>query len=60
MPGEWVSVAPTEPMPGAAGSQVLTIAADSTGTAVISASYDQPWKGGEKGAWTLALTINVQ
>ena len=60
VPGEWVSVAPTEPMPGAAGSQVLTIAADSTGTAVISASYDQPWKGGEKGAWTLALTINVR
>ncbi len=60
VPGEWVAVAPTEPMPGAAGSQVLTIAADTAGTAVISASYDQPWKGGEKGAWTLALTINVQ
>ena len=60
VPGEWVSVDPTEPMPGAAGSQVLTIAADTAGTAVISASYDRPWKGGEKGAWTLALTINVR
>ncbi len=60
VPGEWVSVAATEPMPGAAGSEVLTIAADTAGTAVISASYDQPWKGGEKGAWTLELTINVQ
>jgi predicted secreted protein len=60
VPGEWVSVAPTEPMPGAAGSQVLTIAADTAGAAVISASYDRPWEGGEKGAWTLELTINVQ
>lgn len=60
VPGEWVSVAPAEPMPGAAGSQVLTIAADAAGTAVISASYDRPWDGGEKGAWTLELTVNVQ
>jgi predicted secreted protein len=60
VPGQWVSVAPAEPMPGAAGSQVLTIAADSEGTAVISASYDRPWEGGEKGAWTLALTVNVR
>lgn len=60
VPGEWVSVAPAEPMPGAAGSQVLTIAADAAGTAVISASYDRPWDGGEKGAWTLELTITVK
>lgn len=60
VPGEWVSVAPAEPMPGAAGSQVLTIAADAAGTAVISASYDRPWDGGEKGAWTLELTVNVK
>jgi predicted secreted protein len=60
VPGEWVSVAPAEPMPGAPGSQVLTIAADAAGSAVISASYDRPWEGGEKGAWTLELTINVQ
>ncbi len=60
VPGEWVSVAPAEPMPGAPGTQVLTIAADSAGTAVISASYDRPWEGGEKGAWTLELTVNVR
>lgn len=60
VPGEWVSLPPAEPMPGAAGSQVLTIAADATGTAVISASYDRPWDGGEKGAWTLELTVNVK
>jgi predicted secreted protein len=60
VPGEWVSIAPTDPMPGVAGSQVLTIAADAAGTAVISASYDRPWEGGEKGAWTLELTVNVQ
>jgi len=59
VPGEWVSVAPAEPMPGAPGSQVLTIAADAAGTAVVSASYDRPWEGGEKGAWTLELTITV-
>jgi hypothetical protein len=39
---------------------VLTIAADAAGTAVISASYDRPWDGGEKGAWTLELTITVK
>jgi hypothetical protein len=39
---------------------VLTIAADSAGSAVISASYDQPWEGGDTGAWTLELTVNVQ
>jgi predicted secreted protein len=60
VPGAWVSLAPAEPMPGAAGSQVLTIAADAAGTAVISASYDQPWEGGDKGAWTLELTIDVR
>jgi inhibitor of cysteine peptidase len=60
MPGAWVSVAPAEPMPGAAGTQVLTIAADAAGTAVISASYDQPWEGGDKAAWTLELTIDVR
>jgi predicted secreted protein len=59
VPGEWVSVAPAEPMPGAAGTQVLTIAADAAGSAVIAASYDRPWEGGEKGAWTLELTIDV-
>lgn len=59
VPGEWVPVAPAEPMPGAPGTQVLTIAADSAGTAVIAASYDRPWEGGEKGAWTLELTITV-
>ncbi len=60
VPGAWVWVPPAEPMPGAAGSQVLTIAADAAGTAVISASYDRPWEGGEKGAWTLELTIHVR
>lgn len=60
VPGAWVSVAPAEPMPGAPGSQVLTIAADAAGTAVISASYDQPWEGGDKAAWTLELTITVR
>ncbi|MFN8518748.1 MAG: protease inhibitor I42 family protein [Chloroflexota bacterium] len=60
VPGEWVSIDPTEPMPGAAGTQVLTIAADAAGSAVIAASYDRPWEGGEKGAWTLALTIDVR
>jgi predicted secreted protein len=60
VPGTWVSGAPAEAMPGAPGTQVLTIAADAAGTAVIFASYDRPWEGGEKGAWTLALTVNVK
>lgn len=51
-PGEWVSVGSAGPMPGAAGTQVLTIAADAPGAAVVAASYDRPWEGDEKGLWT--------
>lgn len=46
-------------MTGVAGAEHLTVDAHATGAAVITASYDQPWEGGEKGAWSLELTVNV-
>lgn len=60
VPGTWVTWAPDDTgMAGAPGTAWLTITADSAGSAVITSSYDRPWEGGEKGVWTLALTINV-
>lgn len=58
----WIYEAPVTEgaMAGAAGTEHVTIAADATGTAVVTASYDQPWDGGQKGAWSLELTVNVQ
>jgi inhibitor of cysteine peptidase len=47
-------------MAGVAGTQHLTVTANAAGTAVIAASYDRPWEGGEKGVWTLELTIVVE
>lgn len=57
----WVFEAPVTEggMTGVAGTEHVTIAADATGAAVITASYDQPWDGGQKGAWILELTVNV-
>jgi predicted secreted protein len=64
VPGSWVMQSPAAstdtPMAGAPTTEVLTIAADSAGTAKITASYDQPWDGGTKGAWTLELAVNVK
>ncbi len=58
----WVYEAPVTEgtMTGAAGTEHVTIAADAAGMAFITASYDQPWDGGQKGAWSLELTVNVQ
>jgi predicted secreted protein len=58
----WVFEAPRpeQGLTGAAGTEHLTISAAATGTALITASYDQPWEGGQKGAWGLELSVNVQ
>jgi predicted secreted protein len=57
--GEWVSTPPAEEMPGAAGLVETTVMANAAGTAVVSSSYDRSWEGGEKGTWTMTLTVNV-
>ena len=55
----WTTVAPPTDMAGAPGSVQVTAQALAAGTATISSSYDQPWDGGQKGAWTAELTVNV-
>jgi inhibitor of cysteine peptidase len=57
--GGWAYVAAERDLPGASGTEDLTIVAVAPGTAVISASYDQPWEGGAKGDWTVKLTVEV-
>jgi len=60
VPGSWSFTAPTGDTVGASGTQQLSIAGVAPGTAVLTASYDQPWDGGTKGAWSLELTITVR
>ncbi len=50
---------PTSPVPGAAGSQTFTFDASAAGATTVDLSYDQPWEGGDKGAWTVHLDIVV-
>jgi predicted secreted protein len=57
--GGWTYSEPESDLPGAAGIEHVTIATIAPGTAVISASYDQPWEGGEQGAWTVELSVEV-
>jgi inhibitor of cysteine peptidase len=57
--GGWTYSEPESDLLGAAGVEHVTIATHATGTAVISASYDQPWEGGEQGAWTVQLSVDV-
>ena len=58
--GGWEYVAPPSDLIGASGAENVTIAANAPGTAVIAASYGQPWEGGDAGAWTIDLTIEVR
>lgn len=57
--GSWTYVAPAAGAMGASGTDTLTITGNAAGTATITASYGQPWDGGEKGAWTVTLTVTV-
>ena len=45
---------------GASGSQVWTFDALEKGTTSLSMEYGRPWEGGEKGVWTLELTVTVK
>jgi len=47
------------PPPGTAGQEVWTFKVLKAGKSTISIEYSQPWEGGEKAAWTYALTVLV-
>ncbi len=45
---------------GAAGSEVWSFRALAKGKTTVSFAYSRPWEGGEKGVWTLELTVVVE
>jgi len=45
---------------GAPGEEVWTFKALKKGTSTIALEYSRPWEGGEKGEWTLNLTVIVK
>lgn len=51
--------APATALPGAAGTTVFTFRATAAGTTRIEFVYSQPWAGGMKGTWRLAVTVTV-
>jgi predicted secreted protein len=52
--------APNVSQAGTAGSQTFTLKALKKGTSTVSIDYSRPWEGGEKGTWTLTLTVEVE
>ncbi len=56
---DWKFEEPGSDALGAPGQEHITISALAEGTATITASYDQPWDGGTKGAASIAITVNV-
>ena len=48
------------PPPGTPGSQLWKFMALTDGTSTLSFEYSRDWEGGEKGAWTLDLTVTVK
>jgi predicted secreted protein len=44
---------------GAAGTETWTFKVLATGDPTVSFAYSRPWAGGEKGLWTVALTVHV-
>jgi inhibitor of cysteine peptidase len=53
-------VSATSTAAGAPGKDVWTFKPLKAGTTVISFDYSRPWEGGEKGQWTLELTVVVR
>lgn len=53
-------VAPETGLAGAPGKEVWTFNALKKGTSTIALEYSRPWEGGEKGEWTLNLTVTVK
>jgi predicted secreted protein len=48
------------PLPGAAGTQSWTFRAGQPGSTMVALSYDQPWDGGETGAWRVSVEVVVR
>ncbi len=46
-------------LPGAAGTETWTFRVLSAGDSTVSFAYSRPWTGGEKGVWTVALTVHA-
>jgi predicted secreted protein len=51
--------APATALPGAAGTTDFTFRATAAGTTRIEFVYSQPWAGGTKGTWRLAVVVTV-
>jgi inhibitor of cysteine peptidase len=59
--GEMKTIQPTATnVVGAPVKYVWTFQALKAGTSKISFVYSQPWAGGEKGAWTVDITVTVK
>jgi inhibitor of cysteine peptidase len=55
------NVAPTNTsVVGAAGQEKWTFKALAKGTTTVAVAYSQPWNGGQKGVWTVDLTVTVK
>lgn len=54
------SVAPTANRPGAAGTEVWTLEAKTSGNTTVSSTYGRPWPGGEKDAWVFSANVTVE
>ena len=50
---------PASGVPGAAGTETWTFRVLAAGDTGVSFAYSRPWAGGEKGLWTVALTIRA-
>jgi predicted secreted protein len=48
------------PPPGTPGSQLWKFKSLTSGTSTFSFEYSRDWEGGEKGEWTLDLTVTVK
>jgi inhibitor of cysteine peptidase len=53
-------ITPQTRMVGAGGTEVWTFEAVKAGNAILDFSYGRPWQGGEKGTWTLKVTVKVK
>jgi predicted secreted protein len=56
--GSSAAAPPSGPV-GAPGTQTFRFHAVGAGSTKVDLSYDQPWDGGDKGAWTLELDVTV-
>jgi len=48
------------PPPGTPGNQIWTFKTLKQGTSILSFEYSRDWEGGEKGAWTFVLDVEVK